>query len=67
LGNYSDSSEDWLNLGGAQNYLPIEQLMVKARNVSVIIALDSTGENTENTWPEYVALFLLFLTRSTSV
>ncbi|KIJ28678.1 hypothetical protein M422DRAFT_784491 [Sphaerobolus stellatus SS14] len=56
IGNYSDSTQDWLNLGGAQNFLPIEQLMVKARNVSVIIVLDSTGETTENKWPDGTAM-----------
>ncbi|KIJ47423.1 hypothetical protein M422DRAFT_164028 [Sphaerobolus stellatus SS14] len=55
---FPNSNEDSLSLGGSQNYIPIEQLMVKARNVSVIVVVDSTGEPTENKWPDGTAMIL---------
>ncbi|KIJ42632.1 hypothetical protein M422DRAFT_31221 [Sphaerobolus stellatus SS14] len=55
-GTYQEWNQEWLNLGSAKNYIPIEPLMVKARNMSVIVAIDATGETTDNLWPDGTAM-----------
>ena len=57
-GIFQDSDSKWIELvDGSTNKenIPIGPLLVKARNVDVIVALDAGAEQSDN-WPAYVSL-----------
>ena len=57
-GIFQDSDSKWIELvDGSTNKenIPIGPLLVKARNVDVIVAIDAGAEDSNN-WPMYVSL-----------
>ena len=59
-GIFQDSDSEWIELvDGSTNKenIPIGPLLVKARNVDVIVAIDAGAEDSDN-WPMYVSLLI---------
>ena len=51
---YQDSSSTWLQLvdgGENKEAVPLGPLLVKARHVDVIVAIDASSDDSDN-WPE---------------
>ena len=55
--SFQDTSADWLELiDGSSNTenIPYGPLLVKARNVDVIVTLEGSADDPINNWPKYV-------------